>query len=55
MRFRDFTGKYLIHCHNMGHEDNVMMVRWDIVNNPPPQPISANYIPNPNYKKGVRG
>jgi FtsP/CotA-like multicopper oxidase with cupredoxin domain len=31
MRFRDFKGKYLIHCHNMNHEDTVMMVRWDIV------------------------
>jgi FtsP/CotA-like multicopper oxidase with cupredoxin domain len=31
MKFRDFTGRYLIHCHNMNHEDNFMMVRWDIV------------------------
>lgn len=31
MRFRDFKGKYLIHCHNMNHEDATMMVRWDIV------------------------
>ncbi|HYP26462.1 MAG TPA: multicopper oxidase domain-containing protein [Blastocatellia bacterium] len=30
-RFRDFTGRYLIHCHNMNHEDNFMMMRWDIV------------------------
>jgi FtsP/CotA-like multicopper oxidase with cupredoxin domain len=32
MQFRDFLGRYLIHCHNMGHEDAFMMVRWDIVN-----------------------
>jgi len=32
MQFRDFSGRYLIHCHNMGHEDGFMMVRWDIVN-----------------------
>jgi FtsP/CotA-like multicopper oxidase with cupredoxin domain len=32
MQFRDFLGRYLIHCHNMNHEDNFMMVRWDIVN-----------------------
>jgi FtsP/CotA-like multicopper oxidase with cupredoxin domain len=32
MRFRDFVGRYLIHCHNMNHEDDFMMVRWDIVN-----------------------
>ncbi len=31
MRFRDFVGRYLIHCHNMNHEDAFMMVRWDIV------------------------
>jgi len=30
MQFRDFLGRYLIHCHNMGHEDAFMMVRWDI-------------------------
>lgn len=32
MQFRDFLGRYLIHCHNMAHEDAFMMVRWDIVN-----------------------
>ncbi|HWP43984.1 MAG TPA: multicopper oxidase domain-containing protein [Blastocatellia bacterium] len=32
MQFRDFLGRYLIHCHNMNHEDDFMMVRWDIVN-----------------------
>jgi FtsP/CotA-like multicopper oxidase with cupredoxin domain len=31
MRFRDFIGRYLIHCHNMNHEDDFMMARWDIV------------------------
>jgi FtsP/CotA-like multicopper oxidase with cupredoxin domain len=31
MRFRDFVGRYLIHCHNMNHEDAFMMVRWDVV------------------------
>jgi FtsP/CotA-like multicopper oxidase with cupredoxin domain len=31
MQFRDFVGRYLIHCHNMGHEDAFMMTRWDIV------------------------
>jgi FtsP/CotA-like multicopper oxidase with cupredoxin domain len=31
MRFRDFTGKYLMHCHNLTHEDHSMMLRWDIV------------------------
>jgi len=31
MRFRDFPGKYVMHCHNMIHEDHAMMVRWDIL------------------------
>ena len=31
MKFRDYVGKYLIHCHNMGHEDAFMMVAWHIV------------------------
>ena len=30
LRFRDFKGKYLMHCHNLVHEDHAMMVRWDI-------------------------
>jgi FtsP/CotA-like multicopper oxidase with cupredoxin domain len=30
MRFRDFKGKYVMHCHNLAHEDHAMMVRWDI-------------------------
>lgn len=30
MQFRDYNGRYLIHCHNMAHEDVFMMVRWDI-------------------------
>jgi len=33
-QFRDFIGRYLIHCHNMNHEDDFMMVRWDIVETP---------------------
>ncbi len=31
LAFRDFVGRYLIHCHNMNHEDAFMMLRWDIV------------------------
>ena len=30
LRFRDFAGKYPMHCHNLVHEDHAMMVRWDI-------------------------
>jgi FtsP/CotA-like multicopper oxidase with cupredoxin domain len=31
MKFRDFIGKYVMHCHNVVHEDHAMMVRWDVV------------------------
>jgi FtsP/CotA-like multicopper oxidase with cupredoxin domain len=31
MRFRDMKGRYVMHCHNVVHEDHAMMVRWDIV------------------------
>ena len=31
MRFRDYVGRYLIHCHNMAHEDAIMMVQWTVV------------------------
>ena len=29
-RFRDFGGHYIIHCHNVVHEDHAMMIRWNI-------------------------
>lgn len=31
MRFRDFLGRYPMHCHNITHEDHAMMIRWDVV------------------------
>ena len=31
LRFRDYEGKYVMHCHNTVHEDHAMMARWDIV------------------------
>jgi hypothetical protein len=31
MRWDDFLGKYIMHCHNVVHEDHAMMIRWDIV------------------------
>jgi FtsP/CotA-like multicopper oxidase with cupredoxin domain len=49
MRFRDFTGKYMIHCHNMNHEDNFMLVRWDITKDAP-LTASATFTP----AKGAR-
>jgi len=30
IRFRDFQGKYPMHCHNTIHEDHAMMLRFDV-------------------------
>jgi FtsP/CotA-like multicopper oxidase with cupredoxin domain len=42
IRFREFMGSYMEHCHNTQHEDNAMLLRWDIKN-----PGSAIAIPTP--------
>lgn len=33
-QFRDFTGPYVAHCHNLAHEDHAMMFGWNIVDGP---------------------
>jgi manganese oxidase len=30
MQFREFSGMYMEHCHNTVHEDNAMLIRWEI-------------------------
>jgi FtsP/CotA-like multicopper oxidase with cupredoxin domain len=30
VEFRDFTGRYMMHCHHHMHEDHAMMIRFDI-------------------------
>ena len=30
-RFRDWLGRYPLHCHNVVHEDHAMMLRWEVV------------------------
>jgi manganese oxidase len=46
MQFRDWGGMFMEHCHNTMHEDNAMLLRWDINGagspflNPLPTPIS---------------
>jgi hypothetical protein len=32
LRFREFLGTYMEHCHNTQHEDHAMLLRWDIEN-----------------------
>jgi len=31
LRFEQFRGRYMLHCHNLEHEDHSMMSRFDIV------------------------
>jgi manganese oxidase len=45
MQFRDWGGMFMEHCHNTVHEDNAMLLRWEINDsgapflNPLPTPI----------------
>jgi len=32
IRFREFAGTYVEHCHNTQHEDKAMLLRWDLQN-----------------------
>ena len=32
MQFRDWGGMFMEHCHNTVHEDNAMLIRWEIDN-----------------------
>jgi FtsP/CotA-like multicopper oxidase with cupredoxin domain len=45
MQFRDWGGMFMEHCHNTMHEDNAMLLRWDLDSGTPflsplPTPIS---------------
>jgi FtsP/CotA-like multicopper oxidase with cupredoxin domain len=31
IKFRDFSGPFVFHCHNLEHEDMAMMARYDVV------------------------
>jgi FtsP/CotA-like multicopper oxidase with cupredoxin domain len=31
VKFQNFRGRYVMHCHNIEHEDLAMMIRWDSV------------------------
>ena len=36
LQFRDFGGMFMEHCHNTVHEDNAMLMRWEINDGGPP-------------------
>ncbi len=49
LQFRDWMGKYMMHCHNLGHEDNLMLVRWDVTtgpSSPVTSPVYSDGTPN---------
>jgi FtsP/CotA-like multicopper oxidase with cupredoxin domain len=53
MQFRDWGGMFMEHCHNTVHEDNAMLLRWEIDNGgapfvrplptPIPQPTGVTF------------
>jgi manganese oxidase len=55
MQFRDFGGMFMEHCHNTTHEDNAMLLRWEIddggapflrpLPTPIPTPQGVTFIP----------
>jgi FtsP/CotA-like multicopper oxidase with cupredoxin domain len=55
MQFRDWGGMYMEHCHNTVHEDNAMLIRWEIngagqpflnpLPTPIPSPQGVSFIP----------
>ncbi len=49
MQFRDWGGMFMEHCHNTVHEDNAMLLRWEIDNGGAPflRPLPTP-IPSPN-------
>jgi FtsP/CotA-like multicopper oxidase with cupredoxin domain len=42
IRFREFAGTYMEHCHNTQHEDHAMLMRWDAT-----KPGATVLIPTP--------
>jgi len=50
VKFGEFGGAYVQHCHNTVHEDNAMLMRYDILtdpNNPNTSEVHASVIPTP--------
>ena len=48
MQFRDWGGMFMEHCHNTSHEDNAMLLRWDVsdANEPQLRPLPTP-VPTP--------
>jgi FtsP/CotA-like multicopper oxidase with cupredoxin domain len=63
LRFREFAGTFMEHCHNTQHEDHAMLLRWDVEHPgqvklmPTPIPTwdGVNYVDSvalPTFRKG---
>src|SRR5690349_3531487 len=60
MQFRDWGGMFMEHCHNTVHEDNAMLVRWEIddggapflrpLPTPIPTPQGVTFVPPDNVE-----
>ena len=35
VRFSNYPGEWVFHCHNLSHEDHAMMARYDVIQAPP--------------------
>ena len=46
IRFREFAGTYMSHCHNTTHEDHAMLQRFDVEN---PGQLQAFLTPEPQW------
>jgi FtsP/CotA-like multicopper oxidase with cupredoxin domain len=66
IRFREFLGSYMEHCHNTQHEDHAMLLRWDIekpgqvrvMPTPMPSWDGVGYVPSyalPTFRSGDLG
>jgi FtsP/CotA-like multicopper oxidase with cupredoxin domain len=53
MRWKDFLGRYVLHCHNVVHEDHAMMIRWDIL--PPGKGFEGSRPASQVYGAGRNG
>jgi len=46
IRFREFAGTYMTHCHNTTHEDHAMLMRFDVEN---PGQLKTFLTPEPQW------
>jgi FtsP/CotA-like multicopper oxidase with cupredoxin domain len=38
IKYRDYPGRYVFHCHNLEHEDHAMMAVFDVM----PAPVASS-------------